>query len=140
MMAPVVLPGTLLYNSGTFALFPTAGIIETVTLSHLSVLVPDTITWTVLFSGIALNPDANAGGLVLFDPPTIGSSDPSFFWAKLDTGFTKISTTIPPPDIVPNNFYAQLTANPVPEPATMLLVGSGLLVLAGYGRKKFFKK
>lgn len=30
--------------------------------------------------------------------------------------------------------------NPIPEPTTMLLVGSGLIGLAGYARKKFFKK
>lgn len=39
-------------------------------------------------------------------------------------------------DVISDDFTVIVT----PEPTTMLLLGSGLIGLAGYGRRKFFKK
>jgi hypothetical protein len=37
-------------------------------------------------------------------------------------------------------YFDDFLVQAVPEPTTLLLVASGLIGLAGYGRKKFFKK
>jgi hypothetical protein len=39
-----------------------------------------------------------------------------------------------------NNVAFSLTGSSIPEPTIMLLLGAGLIGLAGLGRKKFFRK
>jgi hypothetical protein len=68
---------------------------------------------------------------VVVDP-----SDPFSFWAFQEYAGLPVSGQ--------SRWATQITQitvdSPVPEPATMLLLGSGLIGLAGYGRKKFFEK
>jgi hypothetical protein len=45
-----------------------------------------------------------------------------------------------PETLVNQSRYFTEYTTPIPEPSTMLLLGSGLIGLVGYGRKKFLKK
>ncbi|MDE0867320.1 MAG: immunoglobulin domain-containing protein, partial [Rubripirellula sp.] len=68
-------PGTVLYESDPFAIAPG---FNSVNVNDLLIEVPDTITWTVQFSGVA-NTDGDRAGLIFHNPATIGSSFDDFW-------------------------------------------------------------
>ena len=51
-----------------------------------------------------------------------------------------VGNVTPGPGSIALGAVPDLPPQAIPEPATMLLFGSGLIGLVGYGRKKFFKK
>jgi hypothetical protein len=55
------------------------------------------------------------------------------------TNTLKTSSAIQTP-VAAGNGNGNTAPSPTPEPATLLLLGTGLVGLAGVGRKKFFKK
>jgi hypothetical protein len=68
-------PGTLLFDSGDFSIAPG---FQTKRISGLSVVVPDSLTWTVQFTGLS-GQTGNRAGLVFRATPTVGWSYDDFW-------------------------------------------------------------
>lgn len=79
-------------------------------------------------------------GQVLFDPPTVGSSDDNFYMNDLAAGGTSDGWFWFGGSPVANFGWSIEVNNvpPVPEPATVFLLGAGLIGLTAFRRK--FKK
>jgi hypothetical protein len=121
-------PHTLLYDSGTF--FINSGY-NTKWITGLAVEVPNTITWSVEFSGVS-DAAGDRAGLLFYHPPTTGTSARDF-WAVFNGEWRLYhfgGTTFKPEA----NFGARIIA--VPEPSTFVLLTLGGLGLLAAGRRR----
>jgi hypothetical protein len=98
-----------------------------------SVTVPQDLVFAVSLNNVSQGVDP---GLDLFEPPAVGSSDPTFMIASSGAGFFEL----PAPASETTDLYFQLVGDAgeiSPEPSTMGLIGMGLIaaVIAGWVRR-----
>ncbi len=105
----------------------------------------DTNLSLVLASLIGANPEVDIYAVDMngFVPTGIGSFGPGTFLNPTEGNVTYAwwdTVGVHPTTEVHIQIANYAASKVVPEPSTMLLLGFGLIGIAGYGRKKFFKK
>lgn len=136
------LPGTLIWNHNYDDLVFNTLQEKTFTLTVPSVTVPDSFTWAIGINDVEISVPVTEYviGPLVFDPPTIGSSDATSHLILIDGAWQSVNGThghepyvFDYPDNLAIKMYA--SSEPIPEPATMLMIGLGLMGLAGIKRK-----
>jgi len=126
--------GTLIGSFTLPGVTVNAGSIGVLAFTLPDVAVPNEIVWTLEFS------NSSGLGLNLYNPPTIGSSDPASAWFRAIGGTLQENVFAgDPPE---RNFNAQFrTATAVvPEPSTLILAGLSLAGGLLWCRRRIFNR
>jgi len=124
-------PGTLLWESGPLNLASGDNIVSLAP----NILVPDTVTWSVEFSGLS-GAEGDRAALTISSPPTVGGDlkggiigSYNDYWIKTDPNDSDSWALRRIEDgQVPANFYAHVVAIPEPGVVALALVGFGGLI------------